>query len=109
MRHPLAATTAGEVHNGLTDTFDNYHDFTISWMPDTLTWLVDGKVVRTLSRTSAVQNGVSQYPDTPSRVQLSLWPAGINTSAAGTVQWAGGMINWNDPDYVSAGMLLFPL
>jgi len=21
----------------------------------------------------------------------------------GTVQWAGGMINWNDPDYVAAG------
>lgn len=36
-------------------------------------------------------------------VAPSLWPAGINTSAPGTVQWAGGMINWNDPDYQSAG------
>lgn len=50
-----------------------------------------------------MNGGVSQYPNTPSRIQLSLWPAGISSSAPGTVQWAGGMINWNDPDYVSAG------
>lgn len=36
-------------------------------------------------------------------IELSLWPAGINTSAPGTVEWAGGMIDWNDPDYVAAG------
>jgi hypothetical protein len=30
-------------------------------------------------------------------------PQGINTSAPGTVQWAGGMINWSDPDYTAAG------
>ena len=33
----------------------------------------------------------------------SLWPAGINTSAPGTIEWSGGLINWNDPDYTSAG------
>ena len=33
----------------------------------------------------------------------SLWPAGINTSAPGTIEWAGGMINWQDPEYQSAG------
>jgi len=32
-----------------------------------------------------------------------MWPAGINGTSQGTVQWAGGMINWDDPDYVSAG------
>lgn len=50
-----------------------------------------------------MNGSISQYPNTPSRIQLSLWPAGISSSAPGTVQWAGGMINWNDPDYVSAG------
>lgn len=34
---------------------------------------------------------------------FSIWPAGINSSAPGTVEWAGGMINWDDPDYKSAG------
>lgn len=33
----------------------------------------------------------------------SIWPAGISSEPQGTVQWAGGMINWNDPDYISAG------
>lgn len=40
---------------------------------------------------------------TPSRVQLSIWPAGIEGSAQGTVDWAGGMIDWSDPDYMNAG------
>ena len=40
---------------------------------------------------------------TPSRVQISIWPAGINTSAQGTIDWAGGMIDWQDPDFVNNG------
>jgi len=89
--------TNGQTHTGLTDTYANYHNYTIDWRPDTLTFLIDGKVVRTVQKTD------SHYPNTPSRIQLSLWPAGIPSSPPGTVEWAGGMINWNDPDYVSAG------
>lgn len=40
---------------------------------------------------------------TPSRIQLSIWPAGIAASAQGTIDWAGGMIDWSDPDYVANG------
>ena len=50
-----------------------------------------------------------RYPTTPSRIQLSIWPAGIPGTAQGTVDWAGGMINWQDPDYVSAGKLVLRL
>ena len=34
----------------------------------------------------------------------STWlrPAGISTSSPGIIDWAGGMINWKDPDYQSA-------
>jgi hypothetical protein len=28
---------------------------------------------------------------------LSLWPAGLPSNAKGTVDWAGGIINWNSP------------
>lgn len=60
--------------------------------------------MRTLKRSDATgSDGVSRYPSTPSRIELSIWPAGINTSAQGTIDWAGGLINWNDPDYVAAG------
>lgn len=45
----------------------------------------------------------SKYPSTPSRIQISIWPAGISTSAQGTIDWAGGLINWQDPDYTTNG------
>ncbi|KAI0828678.1 concanavalin A-like lectin/glucanase domain-containing protein [Trametes gibbosa] len=96
--------TAGGVHGNLSDTFSNYHDYTIDWQQDSLTWLIDGQAVRTLKRTDATgSDGVSRYPSTPSRIELSLWPAGIPSSAPGTVEWAGGMINWDDPEYKAAG------
>lgn len=94
----------GQTHGGLTDTFSNYHTYTIDWQPDTLKWLIDGAVVRTLKKSDTVNSaGVTNYPSTPSRIQLSIWPAGISSEPQGTVEWAGGMINWNDPDYTSAG------
>jgi len=98
-----APKTNGDVHGGLSDTYSNYHDYTIDWQPDTLTWSIDGKVVRTIRRQDFIVNGVSQYPSTPSRVQLSIWPAGLPGTPPGTVEWAGGMIDWDTADYKSAG------
>ncbi|KAE9407905.1 hypothetical protein BT96DRAFT_1013796 [Gymnopus androsaceus JB14] len=97
--------THGAIEAGLADTFSNYHEYTIDWQPAALTFSIDGNVVRTINESDAIDatTGLSEYPNTPSRIQLSLWPAGINTSAPGTVQWSGGMINWQDPDYISAG------
>ena len=96
--------TAGDHHGGLSDTFANYHDYTIDWQPEELTWSIDGKVVRSVKKSDTVDSaGVAHYPSTPARIQFSIWPAGIPESAPGTVEWAGGMINWQDPDYVAAG------
>ena len=33
----------------------------------------------------------------------SIWPAGIDSEPQGTIEWAGGLINWNDSDYEAAG------
>ncbi|KAL0959606.1 hypothetical protein HGRIS_011313 [Hohenbuehelia grisea] len=93
----------GGVHGDLKDTFANYHDYTIDWQPETLTFKIDGQTVRTVKKSDRNSDGISKYPNTPSRVQMSLWPAGINSSAAGTVEWAGGMIDWNSADYKAAG------
>ncbi|KAL0069267.1 putative glycosidase CRH2 [Marasmius tenuissimus] len=96
--------TAGDTHKGLTDTFANYHDYAIDWQEDHLDFVIDGQVVKTVKKSEAVDSrGVSTYPSTPSRVQLSIWPAGIPAMPPGTREWAGGDINWNDPDYKSAG------
>ncbi|KAG6901980.1 hypothetical protein C0995_005939 [Termitomyces sp. Mi166 len=97
-------TSNGHIETGLTDTYVNFHDYTINWQPETLTWSIDGKVVRTLNKADTIdKHGVSHFPSTPSRVELSIWPAGIDGMALGTVQWGGGMIKWNDPDYQAAG------
>jgi len=99
----VAQTTNGQTANGLSDTYNGYHDYTIDWQPNSLSWLIDGKNVRTVQASSTSKGSVTQFPNTPSRIQISLWPAGINGTAPGTIAWAGGMINWNDPDYTAAG------
>lgn len=30
-------------------------------------------------------------------MQLSLWPAGLPSNGKGTIEWAGGLINWDSP------------
>ncbi|KAF9528443.1 glycoside hydrolase family 16 protein [Crepidotus variabilis] len=96
--------TNGATHDGISDTFANFHDYTVSWGPDQLSWSVDGNVVRTVKKSDTYDAaGVPHYPSTPSRIQLSIWPAGVEGSPPGTVDWAGGMINWDDPDFKAAG------
>lgn len=36
-------------------------------------------------------------------MQVSIWPGGLPSSAEGTVEWAGGLIQWNEPEYVENG------
>jgi len=43
------------------------------------------------------------YPQTPARVQLSLWPGGLTTNAKGTIDWAGGLVDWNSEDIKNNG------
>jgi len=100
-----ATANHGMTHGGIDDTFSNYHNYTIDWQPNTLTWSIDGNVVRTVNKvdTLSPDGTYYEYPTTPARVQFSIWPAGIPSEPAGTVAWAGGMINWQDPDYISQG------
>ncbi|KAL8831641.1 MAG: hypothetical protein Q9191_000755 [Dirinaria sp. TL-2023a] len=87
------------------DTFDSYHTYTINWQPDQLTWAVNGTVMRTLKKSDTFNSTTNQYhyPQTPARVQLSIWPAGLSKNGQGTVDWAGGLINWNSVDVQKNG------
>lgn len=73
------------------------HKYCVDWSPDELKWTVDGKDLRTVQRSDTWNktSGRFDYPQTPSRVMLSLWPAGISKNAEGTIEWAGGLIDWN--------------
>lgn len=79
------------------NTVDNTHEYCIDWKEDTLTWSIDGDEKRTLERKSTWNSTSNRfdYPQTPARVMLSLWPAGLSTNDKGTVEWAGGEIDWH--------------
>lgn len=89
----------------LSDTFNNYHTYTIEWTPEQITWSIDGQVGRTKKRSDTYNKTTNryEYPQTPSRVQLSLWPGGLPTNAEGTIKWAGGLVDWNSQDIKTNG------
>jgi hypothetical protein len=83
----------------VSNTVTTKHTYTIDWSPDELKWIVDGKTMRTKKRSETWNATANRYdyPQTPSRVMLSLWPAGLPTNGKGTIDWAGGLIDWNSP------------
>ena len=80
------------------------HTYEIDWQEDSITWSIDGHNVRTLEKSSTWNSTANRYdyPQTPARIQLSLWPAGAASNPEGTKTWAGGEINWSSP-YMSNG------
>lgn len=86
-----------------TNTVQNTHTYEIDWTPESLTWSIDGNALRTLNKNTTYNETDKQYhyPQTPARVQLSLWPAGLSTNAPGTIAWSGGEISWNSPYMVN--------
>lgn len=86
---------------GLSNTYENWHEYEIRWTPEEVKWIVDG-VERRSKKKSETWNSTSNqwgFPQTPSRVQISIWPGGLETNAEGTVNWAGGVIDWQS-DYI---------
>ena len=81
----------------ISDARQNVHTYTIDWQPDQLSWAVDGQVMRTLKKSDTWNStdNTYHYPQTPSRIALSLWPAGLPSNGEGTIEWAGGLVDWN--------------
>ncbi|KAF2678830.1 glycoside hydrolase family 16 protein [Lentithecium fluviatile CBS 122367] len=78
------------------DTVSESHEYCIDWTEDELTWSIDGTGKRTTKK-SETWNSTSNrfdYPQTPSRIMISLWPAGLSSNGEGTIEWAGGLIDW---------------
>jgi len=88
-----------ELNLTVSNTNENVHEYCVDWKPDNLTWSIDGNDMRTINRAdtwNATSNRFD-YPQTPSRIMLSLWPAGLPSNDAGTIAWAGGEISWTSP------------
>lgn len=94
-----------EVNLTMSDSFNNFHDYEIHWTPDYVEWYIDGTLGNTLYK-NETWNETTQnfdFPQTPARVQLSIWPGGLSTNAAGTIAWAGGEIDWDSEDIENYG------
>lgn len=69
-----------------------------------MSWAVDGTTLRTVHKadTYNATTKTYQYPQTPAKIQFSLWPAGNPSNPEGTRDWAGGEISWNS-SYMTNG------
>ncbi|KAG8160784.1 hypothetical protein KVR01_009048 [Diaporthe batatas] len=77
------------------------HKYGIDWTAESLTWSIDGQVVRTLPRRDC-DNADHQYPQTPSRFHLGVWVAGDpDRQAEGVRQWAGGNTDFSKLPYTA--------
>lgn len=88
------------------DSWRDYHKYEIDWNEERIEWIIDGRVVRTLFKRETWDpvTGVFKYPQTPARLDIAVWPGGNENNNPGTIQWAGGLIDWeNSPDIIQDG------
>ncbi|KAI1402879.1 hypothetical protein F4819DRAFT_260955 [Hypoxylon fuscum] len=92
-------THSGNI-TGVSNTNEEWHEYEIRWTPDKIEWLVDGKSGRVQEKSKTWNSTLNQwdFPQTPARVQLSIWPGGDEKNGKGTIDWAGGQIDWDSDD-----------
>lgn len=76
-----------------------FHNYTTYWDQERLQWWIDGKMVREVLYDDEGTVGGENYPQTPCRVKFSLWPAGRKGAKQGTIDWAGGLVNWDNAPF----------
>ncbi|KAJ2691539.1 putative glycosidase CRH2, partial [Coemansia spiralis] len=93
--HDILNYTNSKKHDIGGDSSAAFHDYTIVWEPESISWLVDGKNIRTLNRKDTLdrKSGEYRFPAAEGRIGLSLWDGG-NSGSKGTSDWAGGPTPW---------------
>lgn len=74
-----------------------FHNYTTHWTEEKLEWWIDGNLVRTLTYEDA--DGGDSYPQSPSNVRFGIWPAGDEDNRQGTIDWAGGVVDYEAGPY----------
>lgn len=85
-------------YSKVADPQHNFDTYTIDWTPTSLTWSINGAVVRTLNAADA--SGCDSYPQTPMQIKLGTWVAGKPDNPQGTIQWAGGVTDFSQAPFV---------
>jgi beta-glucanase (GH16 family) len=82
------------------DDVHTYHNYTLDWSPEKLDWIVDGNIIRTLTYEDAA-NG-AKFPQTPCDVRLGIWAGGDPSQPQGTIDWAGGKVDYDNTPFTMA-------
>lgn len=88
-----------ESYVAMANSQEDFHNYTIVWTKETVEWMIDGSVVRTLNYADA--NGGDNYPQTPMRVKLGIWAGGDSSNGEGTIEWAGGETDYSDGPFTA--------
>lgn len=93
----------------ISDSYENYHTYEVDWTEDAIQWKIDGDVVRELKKSDTWDESSKtyKYPQTPARLQLGIWPGGDKNQGEGTIEWAGGEIDWDSEDIKKDGYYSF--
>ncbi|CVL03478.1 probable rAsp f 9 allergen [Fusarium mangiferae] len=81
----------------VTNTQEEFHNYTIHWTKESCEWYINGVAVRTVNYADAL--GGENYPQTPMRVKLGIWAGGDPDNAEGTIEWAGGETDYSAGPY----------
>lgn len=78
---------------------EEFHNYTIDWTKERIQWWLDGKMLRELLPTEAL-NG-KNYPQTPMNVRLGMWAGGdTKHNKPGVVEWAGGATDFSQAPFM---------
>lgn len=93
----VATYGRAEYHNVNGNATKDFHNYTTYWTQEKLEWWIDGELQRTLTYDNAT-NGTT-FPQTPMTVRIGVWPAGDPKNPPGTIEWAGGEIDYEKGPY----------
>jgi hypothetical protein len=74
---------------------DGFQKYTIIWTAEQLVWQINGVTVRALKPADSKD----QYPQTPMQIKIGAWAGGDPSNDPGTIEWAGGPINYSGGPY----------
>ncbi|CAG8595433.1 3335_t:CDS:2 [Paraglomus occultum] len=92
--------TKGQHHPLGADSTADFHIYTIEWLPDHISWIVDGNLVRTVNKADTLDpaTGLYKFPARPSRVQFSMWDGGMGADVNITCYYNGNASTTWPPD-----------
>lgn len=76
-----------------------FHNYTTYWDHEKLQWWIDGVMHRQVNFSESLTLYGRNYPQTPSQVKISNWPAGQAGNSPGTIQWAGGLVDYSQAPF----------